>query len=227
MKERIIDRINYIPPYGVKILKESKQFNDNKFIEKENLYQYRLSKIIIFKGQNNSILGIQSFYINKNDKEIPGEEGYDKSINALETIKFDIPSNDYLTNMNIWVDENFITKIKFETKRGKEFIVGEGGEEKKLSCLNKSKENMILALYGAYKNQLELLSCKYINKNDYFGNIWGYFELRIKLRDKKFKNTINSNLQKYNDSDKILLSACLLPDSCFNELISFCVNITH
>ena len=56
MKERIIDRINYIPPYGVKILKESKQFNDNKFIEKENLYQYRLSKIIIFKGQNNSIL---------------------------------------------------------------------------------------------------------------------------------------------------------------------------
>ena len=81
MKERIIEKIKYIPPYGIISSKESKRFNNNNFIQKDKLYKCRLSKIIIFKGENNSILGIKSFYSNIQKEEISGEEGYDNSKN--------------------------------------------------------------------------------------------------------------------------------------------------
>ena len=224
MKERIINKIKYIIPYGYILFKDSNRFDDNKFIKAENLYQYRLSKISIFKGENNSILGIQSFYRNMKHEEIPGEKCLKDSVNILETINFEIPANDFLCNMNLNVGNDSITKIKFGTQKGKEIEVGEGGDYKKISCLNKTKDNIILFLYGGYTNLLESLGCKFINKNDYFGNVYGYFELRRKLKNEKFKKEINSNLEKYGDKDKILLSACLLPESCFNVVISFCVS---
>ena len=223
MKERIIEKIKYIPPYGIISSKESKRFNNNNFIQKDKLYKCRLSKIIIFKGENNSILGIKSFYSNTQKEEISGEEGYDNSKNLLEKIIFEIPANDYLCNINIWIGDEYITKIKFGTNKGKEIIVGEGGEDKKISCLNNNKENIILVINGGYKEQLKFLNCKYININDYFGNVNGYFELKMKLKDEQFRKIINSKKEMFKDNDKILLSACLLPDSCFNIVMSFCV----
>ena len=223
MKERIIEKIKYIPPYGIISSKESKRFNNNNFIQKDKLYKCRLSKIIIFKGENNSILGIKSFYSNTQKEEISGEEGYDNSKNLLEKIIFEIPANDYLCNINIWIGDEYITKIKFGTNKGKEIIVGEGGEDKKISCLNNNKENIILVINGGYKEQLKFLNCKYININDYFGNVNWYFELKMKLKDEKFRKIINSKIEMFKDNDKILLSACLLPDSCFNIVMSFCV----
>ena len=223
MKERIIEKIKYIPPYGIISSKESKRFNNNNFIQKDKLYKCRLSKIIIFKGENNSILGIKSFYSNIQKEEISGEEGYDNSKNILEKIIFEIPANDYLCNINIWIGDEYITKIKFGTNKGKEIIVGEGGEDKKISCLNNNKENIILVINGGYKEQLKFLNCKYININDYFGNVNGYFELKMKLKDEKFRKIINSKIEMFKDNDKILLGACLLPDSCFNIVMSFCV----
>ena len=223
MKERIIEKIKYIPPYGIISSKESKRFNNNNFIQKDKLYKCRLSKIIIFKGENNSILGIKSFYSNIQKEEISGEEGYDNSKNILEKIIFEIPANDYLCNINIWIGDEYITKIKFGTNKGKEIIVGEGGEDKKISCLNNNKENIILVINGGYKEQLKFLNCKYININDYLGNVNGYFELKMKLKDEKFRKIINSKIEMFKDNDKILLSACLLPDSCFNIVMSFCV----
>ncbi len=223
MKERIIEKIKYIPPYGIISSKESKSFNNNNFIQKDKLYKCRLSKIIIFKGDNNSILGIKSFYSNTQKEEISSEEGYDNSKNILEKIIFEIPANDYLCNINIWIGDEYITKIKFGTNKGKEIIVGEGGEDKKISCLNNNKENIILVINGGYKEQLKFLNCKYININDYFGNVNGYFELKMKLKDEKFRKIINSKIEMFKDNDKILLSACLLPDSCFNLVMSFCV----
>ena len=224
MKERIIEKIKYIPPYGIISSKESKRFDNDKYIQKDSIYKYRLSKIIIFKGENNSLLGIQSFYTNTQKEEIAGEEGYDHSSNILEKIIFEIPPYDYLCNMNIWVGDDFITKIKFGTKKGRELIVGEGGEDKKITCLNKNKENIILVINGGYKEKLQFLNCKYININEYFGNVNGYFELKMKLKDEKFKKLINSKLEIFKEDEKVLLSTCLLPDSCFNIVMSFCAH---
>ena len=224
MKEKIIEKIKYIPIIGYVPLKELKKFDDNKFSQKENIYQYRLSKIKIFKGENNSIIGIHSFFKNSKNEEIPGEEGYNKEANILETITLEITPNDYLSNMNVWLDDDYhITKLKFGTKKGKELIVGDGGEEKIISCLNKDNKNIILCLYGGYKEQLLCISCRYINNKDYFGYINGYFELKIKLKNETFKKMIYSNLENLKYDDKILFIACLLPDSCFNTVMAYCI----
>ena len=82
---------------------------------------------------------------------------------------------------------------------------------------------MILVLNGGYKEKLLFLNCRYININEYFGNVNGYFELKMKLKDDNFKKIINSKFKNFNDEEKTLLSACLLPDSCFNIVMSFCV----
>ena len=59
--------------------------------------------------------------------------------------------------------------------------------------------------------------------SDYYGNSLGYFELRIKLRNESFKNKIDSNINKYKDTDKVLIKTCLLPESVFNGIIQFCM----
>ena len=77
------------------------------------------------------IQGIHAFYKNKKGEEFPGVEGRDKSIKEVETKTLEIPDNDFLCYLNIYVGDDFITKLIFKTKKGKELIVGnEDGKEK-------------------------------------------------------------------------------------------------
>ena len=92
-----------------------------------------------------------------------------------------------------------------------------------MSYLNDNKDNIILSISGGYNKQLELLGCRYINMNDYFGHTLGYFELRIRMKNEIFKNKILSNQDKYRNSDQVLIKVCFLPESCFNEIIQFCM----
>ena len=225
MKERILEKIKAIPFYGICDYNITKKLYDDNFSSKENAFQYRLSKIHVYLGEKNKILGIQSFYKSLKRIEFPGNLIFNDSIKELQLLKFEIPSNDFLCYMNIYKnDVEGIKRLKFATKKGKEFEVGEGGEDAKISYLNDNKENIILSISGGYSSQLDVINCRYINMNDYFGNILGYFELRIKIKnDKVFKNKVDTNLDKYEDSDRILLKACLLPESCFNEIIQFCM----
>ena len=187
------------------------------------MFQYRLCKIHIFLGEKNKILGIQSFYKNTKNEEIPGQLGYDESLKTLNLMKLEIPSNDHLCNMHIFRGDEGVKQIKFVTYKGKELTVGEGGEDTKMSFLNSNKENIILSISGGYNQQLELLGCRYINMSDYFGHTLGYFELRMKMKNENFQNKIIANMDKYKDSDQVLIKVCLLPESCFNEIIQFCM----
>ena len=75
----------------------------------------------------------------------------------------EIPDNDFLFYVNIYVLNYFITKLIFVTKKGRELIVGnEEGEE---------KFNIILGFMGGYRNCLELISCTYINFDVYYRNV--------------------------------------------------------
>ena len=223
MKENISDKIKFIPFVGTYNYLQTKRFKDENFSTKENMFQYRLCKIHIFLGEKNKILGIQSFYKNSKNEEVPGQLGYDESLKALNLIKFEIPSNDYLCNLNIFRNDEGVSQIKLSTKKGKELTVGEGGEDTKMSYLNDNKDNIILSISGGYNKQLELLGCRYINMNDYFGHTLGYFELRIRMKNEIFKNKILSNQDKYRNSDQVLIKVCFLPESCFNEIIQFCM----
>ena len=223
-KQLIYDKIKWIPNYGILPNEKISRFKDDDKSSLENLFKYRLSKICIYIDSNNNIIGIHSFFKNTNNEEIPGEPGYDKNNKDLNFEKLEIAPNDYVCYLNIFVGSDYITKLVFKTKKGKVLSVGEGGEEKIISAINKTQDNIILNLSGGYyKNKLCLLSCKYINIQEYYANSIGYFELKRKFKNQEFKNNILSNLDNYNEKDRVLIRVCLLPDSCFDVVILYCM----
>jgi hypothetical protein len=224
MKNKVVERIKQIGVYGILHYGETQRFDDDKYALKENIYQYRISSIRVYTGENNSILGVQAFYKDLKGKEYPGAEGRDKTIKELDIKKLEIPPNDFLCNLNIWVGDDDIRKLKFGTKKGKELIVGtDDGEDRIISCINNNKDHIILSISGGYRKTLELLSCKYVPINEYLGPTMGYFELKKKLKNEDFKKKIEKKLDKLSFSDQVLFRTCCLPDNSFNEIIKFCL----
>ena len=222
MKESIAEKIKATPLIGIINFNQTKRFYDDNFSTKENMFQFSLSKILIFIGEKNKILGIRSFYKNLKKEEKEGQIGYNDALKVINIIKFEIPSNDHLCCLYIFTSDKGIEQLKFLTKKGKELTVGESGQNIIKNYIN-DKENIILSISGGYSDQLDILRFRYIKMSDYFGHTLGYFELRIKMKNEKFKNNINSKIDTYKDSDKILIRACLLPVACFNEIIKFCM----
>ena len=222
MKESIAEKIKATPLIGIINFNQTKRFYDDNFSTKENMFQFSLSKILIFIGEKNKILGIRSFYKNLKKEEKEGQIGYNDALKVINIIKFEIPSNDHLCCLYIFTSDKGIEQLKFLTKKGKELTVGEGGQNIIKNYIN-DKENIILSISGGYSDQLDILRFRYIKISDYFGHTLGYFELRIKMKNEKFKNNIYSKIDTYKDSDKILIRACLLPVACFNEIIKFCM----
>ena len=224
MKERVADKIKSIGVYGVMHYGETQRFYDDNFSTKENLYQYRISKIKVFLGEKDLILGLQTFYKNLKGEEVAGAMGKDKDVKELDIKTLEIAPNDFLCNLNIWTGDDYITKLKFGTKKGKELIVGtEGGDDKIISVINNNKDHIILSLFGGYRKSLELLSCKYVPIIDYLGPTMGYFELKRKLKHEDFKKKTTEKLGQLSESDRVLFKACCLPDNAFNEIIKYCL----
>jgi len=76
MIDKIIDEIKGIGTYGVLHYHGTKRFYDEKYIEEQNIFQYRMSKIKVFLNENGNILGLQAFYKNLKVKkrQVPKEE---------------------------------------------------------------------------------------------------------------------------------------------------------
>ena len=181
-------------------------------------------------GKNPLAINTQS-YTNKklptgnvNGKETANEEARDKSEKELDIKILEIPPNDYICNFDLRRGDDRITQLKFTTKKGKEFIVGsDEGEEMKVDFINDNKDYMILYLFGGYRKCLECIAAGYIPLKSYLGGTMGYFELKRKVKDEKFKNAIQAKLNELSESDKILFRVCCLPDACFNSIIKFCL----
>ena len=70
MKEKIANKVKALPLYGVLHFGETQRFDDAQFSTVDNIYQYRISKIKVFLGENNRILGIQAFYKNTKGEDV-------------------------------------------------------------------------------------------------------------------------------------------------------------
>ena len=222
MKEKISEKIKSIGLCGIMHYNETKLYNDFKFASLEYLYKYRLSKIKIFLDENDIILGFQAFYKNSKNEELPGEEVYNHSIKEKEIKTFEIPGNDYLCNLNVWVGDDHITKLKFATKKGKEIVVGiNKGEDISINIINVNTKNIILCLTGGYQKRLELIGCRYLNIDEYFLNSNGFFELHKKLKHEDYKEKIKTIYNSLDESDQVLYNICCLPDNIFNEIIKY------
>ena len=223
MLDKLTEKIGAIGLHGIIHYNETKRFNDNKFSTKENLFKYRISKIKVFLGEKDTILGLQTVYKNLKGEEIFGDMGRDQSIKEINIKTLETPSNDFLCQLNIWVGNDNITKLKFGTRKGLELIVGTNkGEDKNINELNNNKDNIILCFSGGYGKSLEALNCKYFPMVIFLSQFSGYFELKKKLKNNEFKEKIKGILNKLNDSDKVLFKVCCLPEKIFNEIIKYC-----
>ena len=115
----------------------------------------------------------------------------------------DIPPNDFLCNLNIWANDDYITKLRFGTKKGKELIVGiDCGEDKIISHINGNKNNIILSLFGGYRKNLEILGLKYIDIKEYLEATIGFFQLKKMLKHEDFKKKVMDQYDQLSESDK-------------------------
>ena len=227
MKEKIAEEIKNTAFFGTVYPDEIKRFDDSRFCSKENLFQNRLSQIKFFVGEKNGkelILGLQTFYSNVNGKDIPNEEARDKTEKELDIKTLKIPPNDYICNFFLSTGDDRITSVKLVTKKGTEFKVGsDEGEEKVVDFINDNKDYVILYFFGGYRKCLEALAAGYIPLKSYLGTTLGYFELKKKVKNQAFKEAIEAKMNQLSESDKILFKVCLLPDSCFNSIIRYCL----
>ena len=225
MIDKIIDEIKGIGTYGVLHYHGTKRFYDEKYIEEQNIFQYRMSKIKVFLNENGNILGLQAFYKNLKGEEEAGAEGRDSTIKEYDIKTLEIPANDFLCNIHIFVGIDYITKLKFVTKKGKELEVGtDDGEDRTCSILNQDKDKIILCLSGGYGKKLELISYKYIPFNKYLWKTRVYFELKMKLKHKDFKKMIESKISELDIPEQVLFRVCCLDNSdIFNGIIKYCI----
>ena len=159
-----------------------------------------------------------------NGKDIPNEEARDKTEKELDIKTLKIPPNDYICNFFLSTGDDRITSVKLVTKKGTEFKVGsDEGEEKVVDFINDNKDYMILYFFGGYRKCLEALAAGYIPLKSYLGTTLGYFELKKKVKNQAFKEAIEAKMNQLSESDKILFKVCLLPDSCFNSIIRYCL----
>ena len=222
----MITKINNTDLFGVLHL-DANRFDDEKYFTKENAFNYRLSKIRFFLGNNEgkeSILGLQTFYKNKEGIEIASEKAKDEKEKELDIKAIEIPPNDYICNFYLRAGDENITQIELVTYKGKKLIIGsKEGEDKYLEIINDNKDNIILSFFGAYRKSLEAIGLKFINIKDYLGNSRGFFELKIKLKKKAFRNAIKGKIDSLSKSDKVLFRVCNLPENCFNSIIKYCL----
>ena len=206
-KQRIYDSIKNTAFFG-NIMPEIKRFDDSKYFNIDNLFNYRLSKIKFFLGEKNgkeNILGLQTFYKTYNGKEIANEEYRDKTEKEINIKTFEISNNDYICNFHLRTDYDHITQIRLITKRGKELIVGnDEGEEKMVDFINDNKDHILLFFCGGYIKCLDAICAGDIRLKVLLFYPRYYFELKIKLKNKDFKDAVLSKFNKLSESDKVL-----------------------
>lgn len=224
MKEKIIEEIEMTSLFGT-ISLEHKWFDDMNFYSKENIFKYRLSKISFFiedKNGKEKILGLETLFTDKNGKEISNEKAKDKDVKESYIKTLEITPNDYICNFFIKMEEGIITQIKLITKKWRELIVGsDEGEDKIIGILNDNKDNMILGFSGSYTKCLGSICALYISFEAYYGYKKGFFELKLKLKDKFYKADVYCKLNQLNEIDKAIFRVCSLEDELFYSIIKY------
>ena len=132
----------------------------------------------------------------------------------------EIPVNDFLCNILIFGKDDYITKLRFLTKKGKELEVGTNdGEYKGIEYLNNSKAKAILYLFGGYRDKLKVFGYKFLPINYYLWPTIGFFELKIKLKNNEFKKNIENKINEFDNASQFVYKMCLLPNHIFYKII--------
>ena len=219
------DKCIYTPKYGNNKL-NSKSFDDHSLLGEE-YYKYKPSKILFWTTENKKISGIQTWFKNVIDSNSINS-GQNKGTESLYLHEFEINSNEYLKECEIYSDDNSITYICLKTNKGAIISVGEKiGRKHLVNQLTESKkEKIIISFFGSYNKVMNGFGLHLLEKSEYLRILFtGYFELKYKLQKESYKEKIMENIKnkKYNHIDETIAKTCLMPKVCFNVIMSFCI----
>ena len=205
---------------------DSKHFDDLEFLGDNFLY-YKVTKIKIWSGKKEKktiVNGIQFFYKSLIDgKEVtPGEYKGEQGLEKCDELVLN--QNEYLVDYHVRIDTE-VTQIGFTTNKGRVFKIGGEVGEDKSTFIKYNGPAIILAIFGCYGPELQSCGVVYVTKKDYMEALFlGYFELKYLLqKNEEFKKNAQSKESSLQESDKVLLKTCLLPDDAFNQIIKFCL----
>ena len=205
---------------------DSNHFDDSEFLGDNFLY-YKVTKIKIWSGKKEKktiVNGIQFFYKSLIDgKEVtPGEYKGEQGLEKCDELVLN--QNEYLVDYHVRIDTE-VTQIGFTTNKGRVFKIGGEVGEDKMTMIKYNGPVIILAIFGCYGPELQSCGVVYVTKKDYMEALFlGYFELKYLLqKNEEFKKNAQSKESSLQESDKVLLKTCLLPDDAFNQIIKFCL----
>jgi len=180
------------------------------------------------KNDIKSIIAIQVKYINyiTGEKKETAIQGSSIDGTDITTEELEIKEGDYLSKFNIGF-EDYITHIKFSTKKSNSIELGTIIEENEKRSTNEinEKDNIILNIKGYYTpNGIRAIGVDYIPFKDFcFIRLMDVFRLRLRLKKNEVekKKYTEEAISKLNYEAQCFIKLCLLPDKTFLGVIKY------
>ena len=216
------------------------KFKDIELFDKSHRNYIRLKKVKIWYGDfgqsdyddeiyEKNIIGIQCEYLDSISGETKSTDMYCGKISGedINTKVLDLSNSDYITKFIICFNK-IITYIKFQTKNNQIFEVGKFNKDltKTLKFNLENNTHMIVSFFGYFNNVgLRALGCNYIKRANFIMFFFvDYFRYRrlLKLKDEEMEKWTEEKIKTLTFYEQAFIRICLLPNSLFYKIISYC-----
>ena len=193
-------------------------------IGKDNILDYKITKIKCQLKSNEGIKGIQFFYKNINTGKEQALIDIKKDDKDLIDQEF-ILNNEDIIDLKVFLN-NDVVLIGFEvtTNKNRSKKFGYGENENLITVNDLENLDKIIVGFGVCSNNEGITSiyCYYSSKRDYVFFLYtGMLSLRIRLKDSKFNEEVNKKLPKMSDKNKLLYRISSLPDNLYFNVIKY------
>ena len=200
---------------------------DDKDTFGNSMILMELYKIKCFISKNNAIVGFETIYKDRREKDKFKEY---QSIfikidnNCLEQ-EFIFNQTEAIINITIWKDE-IINGFEITTNKDRIFLFGLNSGNKIMLNEFSSGTNMVLGTFTKfdYKIGLTALGFYYTKIKEHSILLYsGLFYLRAKIKNEKFYKLIKDNISNMDYISKALLNLSLLPKNLFVNIIKYII----
>ena len=183
----------------------------------DDILYYRLSKIKCQLKSNKEIIGVQFIYINRNDNKesaLIDVQPYDK-YDFEQT--FELEPIENIVDVRVWLTDKLVG-FEVVTNTNKIKIFGyQEGDAININGLEEH-ENFVIGfgIKADKKIGVTGIYVYYLDSKTYNIVVYsGIFYLRLRLKNKEFREKILKKLDNLEENLKILYRVCTLPDNLF------------
>jgi len=190
----------------------------------DKLLDYKLKKIKCQLISNKSIAGIQFIYKNINNSQeiaLIDIKPSEKDLIEQEMVL----NNEYIINLKVFLKDIKLIGFEVTTNRNHSKKFGYGNDEEliKISDLE-NLDNVIVGFGVCYGKELGVSSLYfyYMKRLDYSLQLYsGVLSLKVKLKEKDFREKIEEKLDKMSKKNKLFYRICSLPDNLYFGIIKY------